>query len=103
MPGQANSGTRQGVLTGVVEPSVVVRSIDQGDLSVDDSVAADGTIKAKKKGLECYRCGMQGHFFNDCTIELCDICQLVGHDLKIVLFIMLRSQQCQCIAFVMMS
>jgi hypothetical protein len=100
---QANSGTGQGVLTGPVEPSVVVRSIDLGDLLVDDSMASDSTIKVKKKGPKCYCCRMHEHFLNDCTIELCDICQLVGHDLKIALFVMLRSLRCQCIVFVMTS
>jgi hypothetical protein len=52
---------------------------DQGD-GTEETLSADGAARAKKKAPKCYRCGMQGHFLNDCTIELCDICQLAGHD-----------------------
>lgn len=34
----------------------------------------------KKENMTCYRCGGQGHFVAEYTVELCDICRKPKHE-----------------------
>lgn len=41
---------------------------------------AEGTIQAKKKKIDnCFRCKQPGHFIDDCTVQMCEICESIHH------------------------
>ncbi|KAM0838391.1 hypothetical protein ACQ4PT_061010 [Festuca glaucescens] len=44
------------------------------------ATAEDGATAAKKKKSDsCFRCKQPGHFIDDCTVPMCDICESVNH------------------------
>ncbi|KAM0839563.1 hypothetical protein ACQ4PT_060233 [Festuca glaucescens] len=64
------------VQEGVANPSAdYIPLEDKGE----DAVATQAKKQKNPAKLKCHRCGIVGHFVNDCVTELCNNCELPGH------------------------
>ncbi|KAM0931335.1 hypothetical protein ACQ4PT_000385 [Festuca glaucescens] len=67
---------------GMAQPAPDFIPLDGGQARINDGQTGenDSSKKAKKNdNLKCYRCGIKGHFFFECTTVLCDYCELADH------------------------
>jgi hypothetical protein len=54
--------------------------LQPGTGQTDTGRADDGAALAKKKKTDCcFRCKQPGHYIDDCTVPMCDICESVNH------------------------
>ncbi|KAM0893355.1 hypothetical protein ACQ4PT_025158 [Festuca glaucescens] len=59
----------------VVSPAVQPVPVPSATATTEDGA----TAAKKKKSDSCFRCKQPGHFIDDCTVPMCDICESVNH------------------------